>query len=224
MTNKIFKIAHRGAMRYAPENSLEAFKKALEMGVDAVEFDLQRTKDGNAIVIHDETVDRTTDGSGLVREFTFDEIRKLRQKNGEPLPSLEEALSVITPQATAKIEIKAANLEEYVVKTLDKYNVQNVIICSAFSPIIKKIKLLAPSIKTELIFEKETADEIILKAKEVGVEFIAPHFKLVTADLIKMAHENGLYVHTWVVNNAKIIAKMKMLGIDGITGDFPELL
>ena len=91
----VLKIAHRGASHYSPENTIEAFKEALKLKVDVVEFDVHHTKDGKLIVMHDDNVNRTTDGLGPIHEFSLKHIRKLHEPNGEPVPTLQEVLDVL---------------------------------------------------------------------------------------------------------------------------------
>ena len=96
LTNMLkLKVGHRGARAYEPENTLRSFRKALELGVNAVELDVRRTKDGELVVIHDDKVDRTTNGRGLVNELTLEEIEKLDAGKGEKIPTLEEALEFL---------------------------------------------------------------------------------------------------------------------------------
>ena len=101
----ILKIAHRGASQYAPENTMEAFHKALQLGVDAIAFDIQLTRDSEMIVIHDDNIDRTTDGTGLVKNLSLPEIRKFHAPNGESIPTLQEVLMLLKDQCIAKIHM-----------------------------------------------------------------------------------------------------------------------
>ncbi|MEM3426627.1 MAG: glycerophosphodiester phosphodiesterase family protein, partial [Thermoproteota archaeon] len=102
--SSVLKIGHRGARFYEPENTLRSFRKALELGVDAVELDVRRTRDGELVVIHDAEVDRTTNGKGLVRELTLEEIRRLDAGKGEKIPTLEEALDFLDGRVKILIE------------------------------------------------------------------------------------------------------------------------
>ena len=132
----ILKIAHRGASCYAPGNTLEAFKKALKLKVDVVEFDVHHTKDGKLIVMHDDNVNRTTDGVGPIHKFSLKQIRKLHKPNGEPVPTLQEVLDVLKNKCICKIDIK------------DKRTVDKVI------KLIKVTKLIEPRVKIRTLVSR----------------------------------------------------------------------
>lgn len=129
--NSIVMIAaHRGAHLEDPENSMAAFRKAIEMGIDIIELDVRCTKDGVLVLVHDKTVDRTTNGKGAVKDFTFEEIRKLRLKhNGalttEIVPTLEEALSFTKGKIMIDLDIKAADCIDQIMETVNKTNTVN---------------------------------------------------------------------------------------------------
>ncbi|HID15455.1 MAG TPA: glycerophosphodiester phosphodiesterase, partial [Candidatus Atribacteria bacterium] len=115
LKNKFLVVAHRGASAYEPENTLRAIRRAIEIGADVVEIDVRLTKDGYPVVIHDETVDRTTNGSGLVNEFSLDELRKLDAGKGEKIPLLSEVLDLVAGKINVFIEIK---VDEAVIPSL----------------------------------------------------------------------------------------------------------
>ncbi|MGQ9690287.1 MAG: glycerophosphodiester phosphodiesterase [Thermoproteota archaeon] len=110
----MLKIGHRGAKFYEPENTLRSFRKALELGVDAVELDMRRTKDGELVVIHDAEVDRTTDGKGLVSGLTLKEVKRLVTEKGEKIPTLKEVLDFLDKRVRILIELKEDGVEEAV--------------------------------------------------------------------------------------------------------------
>lgn len=114
-------IAHRGASGYAPENTIEAFKKAIKLGADIVEFDIHYTKDNKIVVIHDDNVKRTTNGDGLVRNLLFKEIRKFHTPNNELIPTLEEVLDILKNKCICKVDIKGELMEEKVCKIIKDY-------------------------------------------------------------------------------------------------------
>ncbi|MEM2727493.1 MAG: glycerophosphodiester phosphodiesterase family protein, partial [Candidatus Bathyarchaeia archaeon] len=125
------RIGHRGAKGYEPENTILSFKRALELGVNAIEFDVRRTKDGEIVVIHDAEVDRTTNGKGLVGELTLSEIKSLSTEKGEKIPTLEEALDFLDRKSKIFIEIKEVGIEEKVLEIVRRKGLEdNVIIIS----------------------------------------------------------------------------------------------
>lgn len=223
----VLKIAHRGASNYAPENTLEAFKKAIQLKADIVEFDVHPTKDGKIIVMHDHNVKRTTDGIGLIRNLSFKEIRKFHEPNGESVPSLQDVLDMLKNRCACKIHIKDRAMEKKVIKAIEKNHIENsAIITSEIFSVLKKIKQLSSKIKIELgglgFREKISIDMMIRKAKRVKADIISPHHSITTEKLVKEAHKNGLEVHVWTVNDKDTIEKMKRIGVDGITSDYPD--
>jgi len=223
----VLKIAHRGASRYAPENTIEAFKKALKLKVDVVEFDVHHTKDGNLIVMHDDNVNRTTDGMGPIHKFSLKQIRKLHEPNSEPVPTLQEVLDVLKNKCICKIDIKDKRIIEKVIKLIKKNKIEHsvIITCEVLS-ILKKIKKLSTNIKIEaggFSYRKRISiKKIIEKAKSVKADIISPHYTITTKKLVNEAHKNGLKVHVWTVDKKSMIEKMKKIGVDGITTNFPD--
>ena len=143
-------IAHRGVTRQAPENTLAAFRKAIELKADIVEFDVHLTKDGKMIVHHDHGLERSTDGAGLVGELTFKKIRTFRKANGESIPSLQEVFSLLKGKCILKIDIKDKNMEKKILNLISKNGIKkdSVIISSKIVSVLKKIKHLDPKIIT----------------------------------------------------------------------------
>jgi len=221
----ILKIAHRGASECTSENSIEAFKKAIKLKADAVEFDIHQTKDGKMVVMHDFDVDRTTDGSGLIKNLTFKEIRKLHLPNGELVPTPQEVLDVVKNKCICKIHIKDRFIDEKLAKIIKRNRIENsVIITSNNFSVLKKIRQLFPKIKIERggFREKVSIKKIIRKAKRAKANIVGVHCLIATKKLVQELHENGLEVHTWPVNDKKSIEKMEKIGVDGITTKCPD--
>ncbi|RLE47991.1 hypothetical protein DRJ25_00970 [Candidatus Woesearchaeota archaeon] len=221
----VLKIAHRGASAYAQENSMQAFEKALEMNVDGVEFDVHLTKDKQIIVMHDDNVQRTTNGFGLIKDLTLEQIRMFHQKqNSEPVPTLQEVLSLLDNKCICKIDVKTEGIEERLINIIKKYKIEDsVIVTSKSLNIIKKIKELDPKITTEMqVWKPWNAEEMIQHAKEVKADIIAPNYLMCTKELVEKAHKDNLKVHVWTVNKIEEIEKMKIIGVDGIVSDIPD--
>ena len=220
----VLKFAHRGASVFAPENSMQAFKKALELNVDGVEFDVHLTKDKQIIVMHDDNVQRTTNGYGLIKDLTLEKIRLFHQKNREPVPTLRDVLDLLNNKCTCKIDVKSEGIEEPLIKIIKEYKIEDsVIITSKFLDMVEKIKKLDPKITTEMqVWEPWNEDEMIQHAKEIKADIIAPNYLMCTKKLVEKAHDNGLKVHVWTVNEKKDRDKMKAIGVDGIVSDCPD--
>jgi len=221
----VLRIAHRGASNYAPEDSLEAFRKSVKLKIDAVEFDVHHTKDGKLVIIHDHNVKRTTDGLGLIHKLSLKELRKFHESNGEPIPTLQEVIDILKNKCICKIDIKDEGIFKKVLDVIEKNNIESsVIITSELISVLKKVKKLSPKIKIELggLKEKRPVKEMIKKTKDVKAEIISPHYSITTKKLVDESHKNKLEVHVWTVDDPKMIKKMKKLGVDGITSNYAD--
>ena len=220
----VLRIAHRGASIYAPGNTLEAFKKALKLKVDIVEFDIHHTKDGKLIVMHDDNVNRTTEEVGPIHRFSLKQIRKLHKPNGEPVPTLQEVINLLKGHCILKIDIKDKGTVGKVIKLIKKNHIEDsVIITSEIIFVLKKVKNLSSKIKIELggFKEKKPIKEMIKEVKDIKADIISPHYSIITKKLVDEAHKTGLKVHVWTVDKKEDIEKMKKIGVDGITTNFP---
>ncbi|RLE81908.1 MAG: glycerophosphodiester phosphodiesterase [Thermoprotei archaeon] len=217
-------VGHRGAAGYEPENTIRAILKGIECGATAIEVDVRRTKDGTLILMHDETVDRTTNGSGRVADLTFDEIRRFDAGKGEKVPTLEEVLEVTKGKVKVFLELKEVGYEDKVVGIVDSLNAREYVwIISFHKEAIKNLKDIAPDIPTGLIFSALPMRNIDV-AKELGVELVSPFYRLVSRRFIKEAKANGFKVIAWTINEVEDMVRMFRLGVDGITSDYPCLL
>jgi len=198
----ISKIGHRGAMGYAPENTIKSFKKALELNVDAIELDVYVCKSGELVVIHDDKVDRTTNGKGYVVEKTLDELRNLDAGDGEKIPLLSEVLDVINKQVKINIELKGTNTAKPVNDLIERY-VQNKgwkyedFLISSFNHYeLKQFNELNPNIEIGALITgipigfAEFAEKVNAKYVNLCIEFI-------NQDFVDDAHKRGLKVYVW---------------------------
>lgn len=225
----MLKIGHRGAMGYAPENTLLSFEKAIDLGVDMVELDVYRCKSGELVVIHDRKVDRTTDGHGFVEEMTLKELKLLNAGQGENIPTLEEVLDRIKARVSINIELKGSGTAEPVYELLEKYIkskdwTHNDFLISSFNHYeLKRFNSLKPKIKIGALIEAipigyaEFAQKVNAYSVNVSLEFINKEF-------IDDAHARKMKVFVWVVNDVKDIRRMKDLGVDGIFSNYPDRL
>ena len=151
----MLKIGHRGAKAYEPENTIRSFKKALEIGVDAVELDVRKTKDDQLVVIHDADVKRTTDGKGLVSELTLKQIKEFSAEKAEKVPTLKEALDFLDKKVKILIELKETGIEEKVLAAVHENRLhKNVIIVSFIEDALRKVRELDKEVETGLIYAK----------------------------------------------------------------------
>lgn len=219
----MLKVGHRGARAYEPENTLRSFKKALELGVDAVELDVRKTKDGQLVVIHDADVKRTTNGKGLVSELTLIEIKGFSTEKDEKIPTFEEALIYLDEKVKVFVELKETGIEKQVLALVDKKAVKkNVVVVSFLEDALRKIKELDAEVETGLIYAKHKNP--LKAALELKTQWLLAFYRFMHTANVQKAHENGLKVLVWTVNTPEEVAEMVKKGVDGVSSDKPDIL
>jgi len=235
-------ISHRGANRLAPENTLAAFRKALEFGVDGFENDVHMTADGHLVVCHDDTVDRTSNGTGLICEQTFEQLRQLDfggwfspEFAGEKIPALEEFFELCGPLKVINVEIKRAPdgstaSAPAVVRLAKEMGVFDKLIVSSFEMDMLQA-CLAEDSRARVCYlyspHSDECEEIVDDpagfAKEYGLYAYHPFVMLASKDFIDECHEAGIVVNPYTINQAHGINALRDWGADGIITDEPEL-
>ncbi|KRU25235.1 glycerophosphodiester phosphodiesterase [Clostridium botulinum] len=222
-------LAHRGASAYAPENTMAAFKKAIEMNADGIELDVHLSKDGYIVIIHDERVDRTTDGKGEVKDFSLDELRRLDagswfsdEYKDEKIPTLEELLKLIkNTELYLNIEIKAGyraypNIEEKVIAMIEKYKMLDRVVISSFDHYsLVRVKEINSNIKTGMLYEAALYEPWEY-ARSIKVEALHPNYITLTKEFIDKAYINNFEVNPYTINdeaNMKSLIKNKVTSI-----------
>jgi len=229
LDKKILKIGHRGAMGHEPENTIRSFKKALELNVDAIELDVYVCKTGELVVIHDDKVDRTTNGTGYTEDKTFAELRQLDAGKGELIPTLEEVLDFVDKRVIVNIELKGRSTAFTTYQVIDKYIKQNgwseldFMVSSFDHHELNKFKHLYPQIPIGVLLEG-----VPLSYADCAVQLNAQSINLsldfINQDFVNDAHKKGLKVYVYTVNDYDDISKIQKLNIDGIFCNFPERL
>lgn len=225
-------IGHRGARGYAPENTLKSLQKAIELGVDAIELDVQLCKSGELVVIHDDTVDRTTDGSGFVKKIKLKDLKKLDAGMGERIPTLEEVLNLADRRVKVNIELKGPKTAKPVMKLIDEYirikgwNLDDFIISSFKRKELREARAFNPLIQLGVLISKpRLIDRWSFRfAQKIRANFIGPGMKLATKRFVQKAHTHGFKVFVWTANDPKDIKKLIKSGVDGIFCDYPDRL
>lgn len=218
-------IGHRGAMGLEPENTPRSFRKAVELGAGMVEFDVRVCGSGDVVVMHDSTVDRTTDGSGRVSEKTLGELRCLDAGRGERIPTLREALDLMRGRAGVNVELKddgsSAPVQEIVAGCVREgvWSYDDIIVSSFNHSELENLRLLDGKIRTGVLFEE--AGPFVEVALELDAHSLNLRSDLVSGKVIDEAHGNGLKVFAWVVNEPSVFERMLSLGVDGVFTDFP---
>jgi glycerophosphoryl diester phosphodiesterase len=232
-------IAHRGDSAHRPENTMASFASALEIGAAYAEFDVHLTRDGEVVVIHDDTLDRTTNGRGEVRNLTLAEIRSFSAGYpsrfgstyaGERVPTLGEVLGLLRDRALAMIEIKAAavtddaegGIEAHVVEEVRKARMEKEVALISFERrALVRCRTLAPEILRGHLFEGGQAGEMLAGAREVGSELIMPEKRLLSDDLRDRAREAGVKVATWVVDDVEEMRRLMRFELYGVGSNRP---
>ena len=209
-------IAHRGASAAAPENTLAAFRLAADLGADAVELDVRRTVDGQLVVIHDASVDRTTDGTGRVAALTLDQLRRFDAGRkfgppfrGERIPLLSKVFEALGGRLLVDVEVKAAGVEAALLDLIKKMQMVDSVLISSFdAQVVAHVRDLAPEMPAGLL--QSTA--------------YLPEVTALTADVVASCRSHGLRVITWTVRTEEEARQALRVGVDGIIADDPTLI
>ncbi len=215
----MFIVGHRGARALEPENTLAAVQRGF-LCADYVEIDVRLSRDGIPVVIHDATVDRTTDGTGVVRELTVEELQGLDAGKGERIPLLGEVLDRVSGEAGLIVEIKEPGIEEVVSSVLLENLPEDLFIVSFHDRSVATAKRLLPGAGAGLIFSARR-DDPVRDAVLLGADAILPRFDLLTEDLVREAHNRHLLVIPWVLNHSPEVRRAYELGVDGFASDDP---
>ena len=223
LQHKFLKIAHRGASAYEPENTLRSFKLAFDMKADMIELDVRMSKDGHLVVIHDRTVDRTTNGHGYVKDMTLAELKKLDAGKGEKIPTLKEVIEVGAKKTKFAVEIKERGTEKKAVSLIKEYNLlDDVFVISKNGEFLKNVKALEGRIRTCLITVFSCAS--INYGRKSLADAVAPFHLFITKALVKKVQRSRLLLFTWVVDSEKRALWMKDIGINGIVTNRPDII
>jgi glycerophosphoryl diester phosphodiesterase len=218
----LLKIGHRGARALEPENTLRSFGRGIELGVDAVELDVRKTKDRAVVVIHDDKVDRTTDGRGLVKELTLKEIKGFKIEGGERVPTLGEALDFLKGKVKVLIELKEEGLEEGVLESIkERGMLDDVIIISFHEGALRRVRELDAEVATGLLYVRHRKP--LESALELKAGYLLPLYRFTHSADVRKAHEAGLKVIVWTINTPKQATTYKQKNVDGITTDNPNI-
>ena len=222
--NRILRIAHRGASGYAPENTLAAFEKALELESDMIELDVRKTFDGKLVVFHDLRLDRLTHCKGFIRNVTFDELKK-HKVQGHDIPLLYECLGYLKGKCQINIEIKARGLAEDLAFLIKKLNMTpDVVISSFFHTELIKIKAIDQNFRVALLLATRplSVRTVVKLAKRIQAEALHISYELLNRKYIIAARSEGLKIHIWTVDEPEDIFQLKTLGVDGIFSNYPD--
>ena len=180
-----------------------------------VEVDVRLSKDGKLVVIHDATVDRTTNGSGYIKDMSLFELKKLDAGLGEQIPTLEEVIELVKDKIRLVVEIKIPGIEDKVVKTIQEKGLKDVLVTSFYHRVVKNVGNLDPSIETGIIFACQPLKAWKM-ALDAGAKVIFPRYEFVDEDMVKNAHKYGISVYPWTIDESEKAEDLIKLGADGI--------
>lgn len=226
--SKFVQYAHRGASKYRPENTMSAFSEAVRMGVNGIETDIQRTKDGVLVLFHDNTLQRVTGQTGSVCEYTYEQLQSFRVKKGElcdTIPTLEAFLRQFADKEIAfALELKVDGVEKEVVDLVYRYGVNKRTVITSFELArLQVVKEYAPHMRVGYLTKSVTEDTLRVLG-EIGVDEICPHASLVTAENVNAWHRQGFNVRAWGVKNEECMQAVYDAGVDGMTFNAPDVI
>ena len=228
--------AHRGASGYMPENTLPSFQKAIDLGADGIELDIHKTKDGQLVVIHDELIDRTSDGHGWVKDFTYEELlaynynrTHLKECPHADIPTMRQVFELIKPtDLTINIEMKTGivfyeGLEQDILALTKEMGMEDRVIYSSFNHYsILKIKELNPQAKTGFLYADGTID-MPAYGHKYGVDALHPAlYNVQYPDYVQQCRKYGLAINSWTINEPEHIHMACQFGIDAIITNYPD--
>lgn len=226
-------IAHRGASSYAPENTLAAFDLALQLGVHHIELDVDFTSDGHIVVIHDDTVDRTTNGSGPVTSHPLATLRGFDAGSsfdarfaGERIPTFDEVLERYKGRVHIHTEIKGRSpyLSQRTADLIRRHGMEKEVTITSFQKTrLEEMRGYAPELPTGWLVG-EVSDATIAQARSIGVRQLCPRANTVTPEVVHRLHAEGFVARAWGVSNEDLMQKVVQAGADGMTVNFPDKL
>lgn len=236
-------IAHRGANKYAPQNTLPAFERAVELGATGFETDVHVTKDGVPVICHNYTINDTSNGIGSISSYTLDELKKFdfgtyfsSRFEGTKIPTLDEFLEFVAASAIEVMNIelkkpreKKSEIVEKTIKAVKEHGLFNRLLISSFDPkLLIEAKKIDPRCKTGFLYAPSHPETLhahifpVLFAKHIGADALHPMDIYVNKQYVKAAHSAGIKVNVWTVNNEASISRFIKAGVDGIITDCPD--
>ncbi|MDR7545363.1 MAG: glycerophosphodiester phosphodiesterase family protein [Armatimonadota bacterium] len=241
--------AHRGGAGLAPENTLAAFRGALALGVDYLEMDLHASADGEIVVIHDATLQRTTNGRGYVRQTPLSELKRLdagawfhSRFAGERIPTLREVLELVVASGDGRVRLNLetkydasapppGDFEERILQLVREARMSDRVIIQSFHyPSLGRVKILSPAVPTAVLRRaSHIAPDAVAVVRQTGATLYSPNFRLIGAEVIDALHRAGIPVVPWTVNDPAEMERLLDAGIgklpgDGIITDYPDRL
>jgi len=219
---RVLRIGHRGAAGHAPENTLAAIQKGIALGVDFVEIDVRRTADSVLVVLHDETVNRTTNGKGRVDRLSLQEVKKFDAGNGEHIPTLEEVLKVAAGEAGLMLELKVKGVAQQTAEVVREAGFRNPVIYASFlHDELKHVRTVDPEATLMVLFGG-LSHASVARAVKYGPSYVGLRHNKATRPLVDAFHRADLLVFVYTADAPSDIKHALSLDVDGVISNFPE--
>lgn len=235
----VLNLAHRGARKQAPENTLPAFRRAAELGADGIELDAQLSRDGIAVIMHDFSLDKTTTGRGRVSDFSLTELKQLdagchfsAEFAGTTIPTLEEVFAALGPVLLINVELKSIavqdnGLEAEVIRLIENFNLQDSVMLSSFNPFaLQRAHQINPKIKRGYLWAPDLPWFMRWKLFRpfAHEDMFHPEWQTVSARMVRRTHAKNRLLNVWTTNQPDDMRRMIGFGVDAIMTDYPDRL
>lgn len=233
--SEVLVFGHRGAMAYAPMNTLPAFELAAEQGAHGVELDVHRSKDGHPVIVHDFTVDATSNGSGTVTEMTLAELKALDAGSwfdekfaGTQIATLDEVFEAVGQALFINVEIKSVGpqtdgVEHCVAECITHHDMADRVIVSCFNPLaLKRFRAIMPNVPLGFLYQTQFLEQVQPLTQGMSYEAEHPYFEMVDAALIDAAE--GRYINVWTVNDPDEARRLRDLGVHAVITNKPDVI
>lgn len=230
-------FGHRGAKAYAPMNTIPAFELAVAQGADGIELDVHRSKDGHAVIVHDFTVDSTSDGSGRVTDMTLAQLKELdagswfgEEFRGVRIPTLDEVFEAVGSRTLVNVEIKSESpetdgVEQVVADVIQRHDMARRVIVSSFNPLtLQRFRAILPNVPIGFLFSGQMQIDTVGLMQQLGLAHEAkhPHYEVITAEY--RALNSAYRINAWTVNDVAEALRLRDIGVDAIITDVPDVI
>ncbi len=219
----VLRIGHRGAAGHAPENTLAAIWKARSFHADFIEVDLRETSDGHLVLLHDDTIDRTTNKSGTLAEMSLEQVQRLDAGNWQRIPTLEEALDISGNAIGVILELKVQGIGNEACAIVKRVGFSGTLIYASFlTEELHCVRQADPAAQIMVLQHRHLPRDPVAEVVALNASHVGLHYSTVTPILLQTYHNLGRQVFAYTVNEPKDIRRMRDMGIDGIVSDFPD--